>query len=113
MKKWLWSFGGDTMFANKYIIVNTDKGDGRDILFEIYGRDNMAMSYLLDYEPNKEEELREKYGYKKIAVWGIKHNGIYVMFGYNEKVINQLGIDSGELTDEFKHKVWNKMIGGV
>lgn len=113
MKKWLWTFGLGTMFANKYIIVNTDKGDGREILFQIYGKDNLSASYLLDFEPYKEEELREKYCYKKIAVWGIKDNEIYVMFGYNEKVINQLEINSGELTDEFKHKVWDKMIGGI
>lgn len=113
MKKWLWSFVGDTIFAMKYIIVNTDKGDGRDILFQIYGRDNMSMSYLLDYEPNKEEELRDKYGYKKIADWNITNEGITIILNYNDDRALALRTKEKYLTCEDKQQIWDKMIGGI
>lgn len=114
MKKWLWTFGGDTLFSKKYIIVNTDKGDKRDVLFQVYGKDNMTVSYLLDTEPYREEELREKYGLKKIAEWTITENNISVILTNKANLTySKLSANMSELTSDFKHRVWDRMTGGV
>lgn len=111
MKKWLWTFGLNTMYAKRYVMVHTDKGDGRDLLFQIYGRDNIAMSYLLDCEPYKEDKLRED-DYKKMADWYIKEDVLFIkLYSSNKK--ESLLTYKVEVTDELKHQIWDKMIGGI
>lgn len=116
MRKWIWTFGGETIYRNKYIVVYCDKGDGRDILFEIYGRENFSMSYLEQFELEKETGLRHK-GYTQIAEWTITDKAIsvdvyhYVDCGRLDKeTITQQG---DTLSYDFIHKVWETMIGGV
>lgn len=48
MRKWIWTFGVGTPWAGKYVIVNTDRGDGRERVFEVFGQENCSMSYLYD-----------------------------------------------------------------
>lgn len=116
MRKWIWTFGGETIFRNKYIVVYCDKGDGRDILFEIYGQENMSESYPEDIFHFKENELRGK-GCKNMADWYITDKAIsvdvyhYVDCGRLDKeTITQQG---DTLSYDFIHKVWETMIGGV
>lgn len=110
MKKWLWTFTNNYIFAKKYIILTTDKDDGREILYQIYGQQNLLQSYSLDYEPYKEEEIREQKDYKKIGEWEINNNAIKC---YLPNLPNNVCIESKEITDYFKHTVWDKMIGGI
>lgn len=116
MREWIWTFGDETIYRNKYIIVYCNKSDGRDILFEIYGKDNLCMSYLEQLGQDKETELRHK-GYRQIAEWTITDKAInadiyhYVDYKKIDKeTITQQG---NTLSYEFKHKVWEEMIGGV
>lgn len=116
MRKWIWTFGTETIFRNKYVVVYTDNSDGRDILFEIYGRENFSMSYLEQFDPDKETELRHK-GYKQIAEWTITDKYITVdVYHYvachtlDKETITQQG---DTLSYGFKHNVWETMIGGV
>ena len=111
MRKWIWTFGGDTMFYKKYVVVYCEKGDGKEVLYEIYGKNTLFNSYFDVYYPEKEEELRAK-GYKHIADWQITYNSISVdLFNNTDKsiTITQQGSD---ITSDFKHKVWEEMIGG-
>ena len=60
--KWIWTFGCGTPYKGKYVIIDTEEGDGREYMFEHYGQNNCCMSY--PYE--KGMRLVEKYGYKCI-----------------------------------------------
>ena len=113
MRRWLWTFGSGTMFANKYVIVNCDIDDGREMLFQIFGKDNLATSYLLDLEPNVEEEFRRKYGYKKIAVFVINSDCVTVVLDGRPTGAVVLYLNAKGLTDKFKHQIWEEMIGGI
>lgn len=64
MRKWIWTFGCGTPWAGKYVIVHTAHGDGRERVFEKYGQQNCAMSYLYD----KGMAIAEKYGYQLLEV---------------------------------------------
>ena len=68
MSKWIWTFGGGTKYAGKYIVVNSENGDGREHIFEIYGQGNCAMSYPY----NVGIKLAEKYKWdflEELYVW--------------------------------------------
>lgn len=66
MIKWIWTFGGGTPWAGKYVIVYSygNKGDGREKVFEAFGQENCSMSYLFD----KGMELARRYGWKCLGV---------------------------------------------
>lgn len=113
MKRWLWTFGNNTIFSKKYVIVYCENGDGRELIFDVYGRDNTDMSYLLEVDLYREEKLKDK-GYKKMAEWAISKDLITVNLNYKTKTdYESLTSYSRILTDEFKHKIWDKMIGGI
>lgn len=113
MKKWIWTFTNNSMFANKYIIVNSDNGDGREVVFEIYGQDNMDMPYLVNDEIYKEEKLRHR-EYKKIAEWSINDDYIVATL-YRDLTVSFITPPNkgNTITNDFKHKIWDKMIGGI
>lgn len=113
MKKWLWTFGCDTMFAKKYVIVTTTNGDGRDVLYQVYGKDNLASAYSLDFEPYKEGKLREEYGYKKIGAFIIDSDCITAVLDRIADGAVVLTLRGTELTNAFKHQIWDNMIGGI
>ena len=62
MRKWIWTFGVGSPYKGKYVVIETDNGDGREYMFNMYGRQNCCMSY--PYE--KGIALVEKYGYTLI-----------------------------------------------
>lgn len=68
MKKWIWTFGVGSPYKGKYVVIETDNGDGREYMFNRYGRQNCCMSYL--YE--KGMELVKKYNYQLIENVKIK-----------------------------------------
>lgn len=68
MKKWIWTFGVGTAYKGKYVVLRTDYGDGREYMFNKYGRQNCCMSYLYA----KGMELVKKYGYTLIENVKIK-----------------------------------------
>ena len=61
MTHFIWTFGVDSPWAGKYVVVTSDndKEDGREKMFEKFGRKNCAFVY--PYE--KGMNLVEKYGY--------------------------------------------------
>lgn len=61
-RKWIWSFCGNTENAKNCVILETEKGDGREYMFAKYGRENCCMSYL--YELGK--TLIAKYNWQVI-----------------------------------------------
>lgn len=63
MRKWIWTFGVSSPYRGKYVVVNTNKGDGREFVFEKFGRQNCSMSYLY----NKGIEIVKKHGYQCIG----------------------------------------------
>lgn len=68
MRKWIWTFGVGSPYKGKYVVIETDNGDGREYMFNRYGRQNCCMSYL--YE--KGMELVKKYNYQLIENVKIK-----------------------------------------
>lgn len=60
--KWIWTFGIGTPYKGKYVVIETDNDDGREYMFDRYGRMNCCMSYPYD----KGMELVKKYGYQLI-----------------------------------------------
>lgn len=68
MRKWIWTFGVGTPYKGKYVVIETDNGDGREYMFNRYGRQNCCMSYLYD----KGMELVKKYNYQLIENVKIK-----------------------------------------
>lgn len=60
MRKWIWTFGVGTPYAGKYVIVNTDKSDGREYMFNKYGQQNCCMSYFY----NAGIMIVERHGYQ-------------------------------------------------
>lgn len=63
MRKWIWTFGCDTPYSGKYVVVECLHGDGRDYMFKKYGQDNCCMSYLYD---DIGMDIVKKYGFKLI-----------------------------------------------
>lgn len=113
-KKFLWTFGVGTMFGKKYIIVETDTDDGREVLFEIYGKDNMCNSYLIDECPEIVDTVAVNRGLKCIAEWTICNNQISVKLtdAFNYRTVKQ-GQSGYNVTEDFKEKVWDEMLGGI
>lgn len=68
MRKWIWTFGVGSPYKGKYVVIETDNGDGREYMFNRYGRQNCCMSYLYD----KGMELVKKYNYQLIENVKIK-----------------------------------------
>lgn len=62
MRKWIWTFGVGSPYKGKYVVIETDNGDGREYMFNKYGKQNCCMSYLYA----KGMELVKKYGYTLI-----------------------------------------------
>ena len=62
MRKWIWTFGVGSPYKGKYVVIETDNGDGREYMFNRYGKQNCCMSYPY----SKGMELVKKYGYQLI-----------------------------------------------
>ena len=60
--KWVWTFGVGTPWKGKYVVVNTEDGDGREYMFNKYGQQNCCRAY-----PYEEGMIFvNRYGYKLI-----------------------------------------------